>query len=136
MHTAPDTSTDVLRRAGRALAVAVAVWLPTVAAPAIAAPPEAWPDTDNGSALTALLLLVGAPLALFVAIMLLSYLPSMTKRGSRDAAQVFGEQSEWFGGPRKGVEGAGDRASVTTGEAGSAGDEPKDSGKGGASATW
>lgn len=107
-------------RATRLLAVVWVVSITALAAPAAAAPPEQWPDTDNGSGLNALLLLVGAPLALFAVIMLLSFLPSMARRGEQSAAAVFGEQSEWFGGPRQGTET----------------DEAPAEGRGGASAQW
>ena len=85
-------------------AVTLGLTLGSVAAPALAAPPEAWPEPDNGSVLSNLLFLVGVPVLVFVVLALLVYLPSMMRRQSAEPALAFRERPEWFGGPRKGVE--------------------------------
>lgn len=122
-----DTTSVRPRRVSRAAAVALGLTLGSLAAPASAAPPEAWPDPDNGSTLSLLLLLVGVPLLVFVLLALLVYLPSMMRRQSSEPALAFRNRPEWFGGPRKGVEGA-----TAAGET----DHAATSHKGGASARW
>jgi hypothetical protein len=108
----------VVRRSLRALAIVPAFVLAIGAAPAFATPPESWPPTDNGSTLHALLLLVGAPLLLFVGITLLVSLPSMIAGHKYDSALAFRDQPEWFGGPRKGVDAAPDDAGAHQGRGG------------------
>ncbi len=109
---------------------ALVVLGPLALAPsATAEPPNSWPDTDNPSDVASIGILVGAAALLFGVIFLLSYLPSMI-RGQRAAStQTWGEQAEWFGGPRKGVPAAADHA------AGAGSDEPAQE-TGGASARW
>jgi hypothetical protein len=74
----------------------------TTAGTALAAPPDSWESPPSVSALYILLVLGAIPLALFVGITLLVYLPSMT-RGGRSDDNWRGE-AEWFGGPREGLE--------------------------------
>ena len=119
-----DTTPARSRRLSRAVAVTLGLALGSLAAPASAAPPEAWPEPDNGSMLDNLLLLVGVPVLVFVLLALLVYLPSMMRRQSTQPALAFRDRPEWFGGPRKGVSGA--HAARNT----------DDSDKGGASARW
>ena len=112
------------RRALRASAVAAGISLVSLPSPAFAVPPETWEQPDNGPLLEQLLILVGIPLAIIAVITLLTYLPSLTHRRTEEPALTFGERSEWFGGPRQGVDAAG---------------EPpveQSSGKGGASGSW
>ena len=72
-----------LRRAARAtVLLSPALLLLAVAAPASAAQPVSWPDIDELSTLENLLLIVGAPLALFVIITLLVMAPSVAKGSS------------------------------------------------------
>ena len=121
-----DTHSFRSRRLPRIAAVTVGLSLGSLAAPALAAPPEAWPEPDNGSVLDNLLFLLGVPLLVFVLLTLLVYLPSMMKRQSSEPALAFRERPEWFGGPRKGVEASGSTAAGETHAAD----------KGGSSARW
>jgi hypothetical protein len=109
---------------------ALTVLGPLALAPsAVAEPPSSWPATDNPSAVVAVLFLGGTAALLFAVIFLLSYLPSMI-RGQREAStQSWGDQPEWFGGPRKGASAAAEHT---------AGVGAEDSGHetGGASARW
>ena len=85
---------------------------------------SAWPEPDNGSTIENLLFLVGVPVAVFVLVYLLVYLPAMMRRQSTEPALAFQQRSEWFGGPRKGVGAAPDTSPEDTSD------------KGGASARW
>ncbi len=115
----------------RASAVTLGLALGSLAAPALAAPPDAWEDPENGPLLNDLLFLLGVPLLVFMLLALLVYLPSMMRRQSSQNGLAFGERPEWFGGPRKGVDSAGGTGSDSS-AAGA--DQPSD--KGGASARW
>ena len=119
-----DTKAPQSRRPLRAAAVTLGLVLGSLAAPALAAPPEAWEEVDTGSLMDNLLFLVGVPVVVFVLVTLLIYLPSMMRRQSTEPALAFRERTEWFGGPRKGVE-------ATTSH-----DAEHSSDKGGASARW
>jgi hypothetical protein len=103
-----DMLSTALLRAARAVVRPLVVLLGLVAgslaAPALATPPESWEDPDNGSALELLLILGGIPLAIILLLALMVYLPSMMRGQSSEPALAFQERSEWFGGPRKGVE--------------------------------
>jgi hypothetical protein len=105
-----DMLATALRRAAsvvaRPLAVLLGLALGSWAAPAVATAPESWSDPDNGSLLENLLILVGIPIAVTLLLALLVYLPSMMRGQSSEPALAFQEKSEWFGGPRKGVEAA------------------------------
>lgn len=70
-----------------------------LASPAHANVPEGWSNPADVDPVHAILLLVGGPLALFILIALLVYLPAMARR-DRDSAGS-GRDAEWFGGPRK-----------------------------------
>ncbi len=95
------------RRAARALALTPAVVVTCTAGVAVADPPETWDDGPDVSTVYTLLVLGAIPLALFLFITLLVYLPSMTGRdkGYRPG-QAWRGESEWFGGPRGGLEAA------------------------------
>lgn len=121
-----DTTSARSRRPLRTVAVILGVTLGSLAAPASAAPPEAWPEPDNGSVLDNLLFLVGVPILVFVVLALMVYLPSMMRRQSSEPALAFRDRPEWFGGPRKGVGATAVKES----------DESGPSHKGGASARW
>jgi hypothetical protein len=74
------------------------------AAPAWGAPPETWRDPDNPGFAEVVLTLGGAIVAIIAVITLLTYLPSMKRGSSGGGALTFSEKSEWFGGPRTGVD--------------------------------
>lgn len=122
-----DTKSALSRRVARAAAVSLGLALGSLAAPALAAPPEAWEEPDNGPLLDDLLFLLGVPLLVFVLLTLAVYLPSMMRRRESEPALAFRESPEWFGGPRKGVDAAGGSHRADSGQ-------PSD--KGGASAQW
>jgi hypothetical protein len=117
-------SQPATRRARRGLAVLLGVALTLVATPAMASPPDTWDNSNNGPLLDDLLFLLGVPLAVVVVVTLLTYLPSMIRSQSAGHELTFQDRTEWFGGPRQGVEATSDVA-------------PEDSSsKGGASARW
>ena len=116
-HLTPRRSRRPLRTS---IAVAVLTATTLAASPAAAAPPETWRDSDNPSLAQSMLEIGGPVLVILALITLLTYLPSM-KRGSRgEHSLTFAEKSDWFGGPRTGVD---DKAEETHGT-------------GGASARW
>jgi len=117
-----DTKAPQSRRTARAAAVTVGLVAGSLAAPALAAPPESWNEVEGESLLDTLLFLVGVPVLVFLVLTLLVYLPSMVRRQSSEPALAFRERPEWFGGPRKGLDATKD----TTDHAD----------KGGASARW
>lgn len=94
------------RRAVRALSAGLAVALPAavllLAAPAGADVPEGWSNPDDVDTLSALLLLAGLPLLLFVVITVAVYLPAMV-RGEKLTPGPSEPESTWFGGPRRGA---------------------------------
>ncbi len=77
----------VVRRASRVLAILPAILVTLAASAAFAEPPETWEDTPSVSGLHVIVLLVIIPLALFLLIWLLVYLPSMM-RGNEDQSGV------------------------------------------------
>jgi hypothetical protein len=120
-------NTPVVRRLVTTALLAPVVLL-GMAAPASAAPPETWPETDSVSALDMLLILVAIPVGLIAVISLLVYVPSMVRGQKYTPGLAWRSENEWFGGPRGGVEAAteSDPAAIEAG----------DSGRGGASARW
>ena len=102
---------DAAHRARRALSVlAVSCSLvlgSALLSPASAAEPEGWESAPDVSPLSFLLVLVVFPLAAAAVISLLTVLPSMA-RGDRgyQPGQAWRGDSEWFGGPTKGVRAA------------------------------
>lgn len=126
--THPNAS--VVRRLGRAAALTPAALVLLAAAPAMAAPPQSWPEPEPISGLYALLLLAGAPLALIGIITLLVYVPSMARGEKYTPGLAWRNESEWFGGPAGGVE-AVDRRDAPELE----GSDPEHA-KGGASGRW
>ena len=119
-RTTPRRTTARLLRA--ALLAAVVLTGTLAAAPAWAAQPDspAWADPDNPSPAASLLTMGGWILGIIAVITLLTYLPSMIRGNSGDGTLTFSEKSEWFGGPRTGVDNEAE--------------EPQ--GTGGASARW
>jgi hypothetical protein len=87
-------------RAAAALTSAVALSLS--AAPAHADVPEGWAEVTSIDGRSALMLLVGAPLLLFVLIALAVYLPAMV-RGEKLLPDYSTGDAQWIGGPRQGV---------------------------------
>lgn len=93
------------RRGARALVLASAPVLALLASPALADVPEGWGgETEHNSpdALHALAVLLGAPLLLFVLIVLAVYVPAMV-RGEKLLPDHSGGEAQWIGGPRQGV---------------------------------
>ena len=126
------THDAVLRARRPLLALAVAAWLVLAGAlltPAAAAEPESWDTAADVSALEFLMVLLIIPLGLAAGIALLTVLPSMA-RGNRgyQPGQAWRGDSEWFGGPTKGVESAD---AVTPEQI-----EARSKGTGGTSARW
>ncbi len=119
----------VLRRAARVLAVTPALVVTTLAGAAVADAPASWETTPGVSPLRAILVYAVFPLALFVVISLLVYLPSM-RHGDRayQPGQAWHSEPEWFGGPRTGA------ASLPDGGASAA--PGPDTERGGTSGRW
>lgn len=115
-----------------AVVLAPAVVL-SLAGPALADAPEQWADPDPVSGLHAMLILVAIPLALFVGISLLVYVPSMAHGERYTPGLAWRSENEWFGGPRGGV-GAADNAEPRALEADLEGGTEGD--RGGARARW
>lgn len=86
----------------RALALTPAVLVSTASATALADEPDTWQNNPHVSATHTLLVLGGIPLALFLLITLLTYLPSMRHR--EGSGQGWRGEPEWFGGPNGGLE--------------------------------
>lgn len=124
-------SSTVRRRVVRALALTPAVFALT-AAPALAAPPTSWVEEEPVSPLGFLLVLVLLPAALFAVISLLAWLGSSGKGGSGyQPGLAWRHEPEWFGGPRDGLDKAGQPPALQGADAGD-GTDPK----GGASGRW
>lgn len=108
------TSRTTPRRSlARALALAPAVALLTVAPAAFAEPPESWAEADPVSPLSFLLVLLLIPAALFVVITLLTALTARDGNEGYQPGLAWRNEPEWFGGPQGGL----DRADATTPEA-------------------
>jgi hypothetical protein len=123
-----------VRRAARLLALTPAIAVTGVTSAAVADPPAQWADNPSVSTLHVLLVLVVAPVALFVLIWLLVYLPSMTRGEKYKPGQAWRGEPEWFGGPRGGVEAlesGGRQPAVGAGVSDEAGQT-----RGGASGRW
>ena len=106
----------LLRRAARALALVPALALTFTASTAFADAPESWPNDPGVPALRALLVYLVIPLALFVLIALLVYIPSMSRNQTYQPGQPWRHEPLWFGGPRGGAE-ALESGSTSTGGA-------------------
>lgn len=122
-----DLDARVVRRFLRALALTPAAALPLVAGPALATPPETWPDPEPVGALEYLMVLLIIPAALALLIALLAYVPSMARGDRYTPGRSWRNENQWFGGPKDGLE-ATDKAGTTPAE------EKTD--RGGASARW
>jgi hypothetical protein len=129
------------------LAVVPALLVTTSAGAAFAAPPESWESPKHTSPLYVLLVLGAIPLALFALITLLVYLPSMTRGQHSQPGQSWGGETEWFGGPREGLEavhrreaqavtaGQGSSGATSTGATSTTSADSRP-GKGGTSGRW
>jgi len=115
------TTQSSLRRASRVAVVTLGLALGTVAGPAFADAPSTWENPNNKPAIDTLVYLLGVPILVFIVIWVLVYLPSMMRRQSSSPAVAFQERSEWFGGPRAGVDATKDKPSDETNEKGGAG---------------
>jgi len=95
-----------------------ALLVTSTAGAALADTPETWENTPHVSALHVILVLVAIPVALFVLITLLVYLPSMSKGEKYKPGEAWRGESEWFGGPSGGLEAAdkSERPAVTEGQ--------------------
>ncbi|WP_309647059.1 hypothetical protein [Nocardioides sp.] len=71
-----------------------------LASPASAEPSEGWPAAEPVDMLSAVLLLAGVPILLFVAIAGAVYVPALV-RGERIAPGAPHVENQWLGGPRK-----------------------------------
>jgi hypothetical protein len=96
----PKLQTALRRTAVVALSSSAAVAV--LAGPAAADVPEGWSSPEEISTLYALLVLGGIPLALFLLITLVVYIPGVV-RGGRKSDAAASVQGQWFGGPRKGT---------------------------------
>jgi hypothetical protein len=75
-------------------------------APAAAEAPSAWGKEPDVSPLGFLLVLVIIPLGIAAVLVLLTLLPSMASDHGYEPGQSWRAESEWFGGPAKGVKSA------------------------------
>lgn len=96
--------------------------------PALADTPQQWEKVPPVSALDFLMVLVLIPLGCAAVIAVLALLPSLAKHKGYEPGQAWRGESEWFGGPTKGLD-AADEVPAATIEASS-----KESG--GTSAQW
>jgi hypothetical protein len=98
----PLTQTNVGTVARRAAALSLGTAVGSLVAPATAVPDSSsWSDPENPSLMGSLLLIGGPVIAIIVIIAVLTYLPSMMRRG--DSGEIAYNDPEWFGGPRTGV---------------------------------
>jgi hypothetical protein len=97
-------------------------------APAGAAVPQDWEKPPSVSVLDFLLVLVIIPLGLAAVLTFLTVLPSLARDRGYQPGQEWRSESEWFGGPTKGVESA---AAVTPEQI-----ESRSKDTGGTSAGW
>jgi hypothetical protein len=103
-------------------AVTLGVVAPLLTQAALADTPAAWDDAPHVSAIHYLLILLIIPGGIALLITLLVMLPSLIRGDSYTPGETWVGQDEWFGGPRKGVEAAGE-AEKPAGERGGAGAE-------------
>ena len=97
---------DAVRRLFRPLLLlAVPGWLVlgVLAVPAVADTPEAWEQAPDVSPLGFLMVVLILPLGAAVVISLLALLPSLANDTGYQPGQAWRGDTEWFGGPTKGV---------------------------------
>jgi hypothetical protein len=126
-----DKPPTARRRATRVAVVLTGLGLGMLATPALALPPETWPDTSEDSGLLQFLLVVAAALAIIAVVSLLVLLPSMIRRQEAEQEGAFSEEPEWFGGPRAGLAAIGEPQALPPAEPAAAA-----SSRGGAGARW
>jgi len=126
-HRPQQQSRHLVRRVVLAVVTAVVavVVLPAVA---IADTPAAWKNAPDVSGLQFLVVLLLIPAGLALVISLLAVLPSIIKDTGYAPGQSWRAESEWFGGPQKGIEAAADLSPQQL--------EAAESGRGGTSAQW
>lgn len=101
----------------RAVALSLGAALGSLALPAAAVPDStSWNEADNPSLMGSLLLIGGPVLAIIAVLALLTYLPSMMRRG--DSGEIAYNDPEWFGGPRTGVKPDAESAPQSGGSSG------------------
>jgi hypothetical protein len=85
-----------------------AAWfvLGALVAPAMADTPAAWEEAPDVSPLGFLMVLLIIPLGAAAVISLLTVLPSIASDKGYEPGQSWRGETEWFGGPTKGVKGA------------------------------
>lgn len=74
-----------------------------VSGPASADAPRAWGQSPHVSGFQFLLVLFLIPLVLALVISLLVSVPSMMHRGGYEPGHAWRAETEWFGGPGKGI---------------------------------
>ena len=123
---------DIVRRLRRgllALSVACSIILgAALVSPAAADQPEAWESVPSVSAFEFVVLLVILPLGAAALISLLTLLPLLINDRGYQPGQSWRSQTEWFGGPSKGVKAADE---VTPEQI-----EERSKGTGGTSGSW
>jgi len=123
---------DIVRRLRRgllALSVACSIVLgAALVSPAAADQPEAWESVPSVSAFEFVVLLVILPLGAAALISLLTLLPLLINDRGYQPGQSWRSQTEWFGGPSKGVKAADE---VTPEQI-----EERSKGTGGTSGSW
>ena len=94
----------------RSSLLAGAAWfvLGALVAPAVADTPEAWEQAPDVSPLGFLLVLLILPLGAAAVISLLAVLPTLASDSGYEPGQSWRGDTEWFGGPTKGVKAADD----------------------------
>lgn len=88
------------------LLVSAGLLLGALAGPAAADTPKAWENAPHVSPLQFLLVLLIIPLCAACVITLLVLLPSLIRNRGYEPGQAWRGETEWFGGPTKGVEAA------------------------------
>jgi hypothetical protein len=102
------THDSARRRLRPVLLLLAVVWfvLGALAAPASADTPQAWESAPDVSPLGFLLVLLILPLGAAAVISLLVVLPSFAGDSGYQPGRSWRGDTEWFGGPTKGVKGA------------------------------
>ncbi|MDN5893141.1 MAG: hypothetical protein L0H93_03860 [Nocardioides sp.] len=97
-------SDRVVRRAVRATSVGALLALAgagAVMAPAGANTPEGWSNPPAVDPVHALVILLAAPVGLFLLIALVVYLPALARGENLSPSSAGAFEIEWFGGPSK-----------------------------------
>ena len=96
--------TGAVRRVALGTSLAVSAVLAGAAlVPAAAATPVGWEKEPDVSPLGFLLVLLIIPLGLFLVVTLLALLPGMASDKGYEPGQSWRGESEWFGGPTRGL---------------------------------